>query len=848
MTSNQFLIGPVKDGVRKDIKPFAIPEDAFETLLNAFQFRGRVIRKPGYISLSPKILSTSRLSPDGITFPGNPVMGLRTRELFALNLQQLIAFDTTSSYTWNGTNFITLSSVMPVTWNGTNSQFFWTTNYAGGFWATNYVPGLNGINISNINNANPAQVTTVSNHGYTTGQFVTIVNVLGYAPISPSTPILNGQVFQIIVTGLNTFTLDGLNGALYGAYTSNGIALNSQVTITGQDGIRYYALTSVGNTWVNYNPPIDPFTALAGALLIFPYRGYLIFLNTYEGNDTGVLNYPNRARWISQGTPYYSQPAPISPNIQGVDPLTGRDDVFGRGGAEDASTSEAIIGAGFIRDILVVYFERSTWRLRYTNNSQFPFAWERINQEFGSDCTFSTIVFDKGLMGIGNRGIVISDANDVRRFDEKIPDDVFNIRQANNGFQRVNGIRTFEKRLCYWTYPSESNADGIFPDLVLVYNYDTQNWSYFDDCFTCFGYFYPSQVAETWADMIEPWQNTNYTWDSGTLNEGRETIIAGNQQGFVFALNIDGSVNSPSLSVSNIASGVVTSINHNLPNGSWVELTGVTGTTSTDGVSLNNRFFKIANPSEDANPDTFTLTQFKPIEAAPASPTSTELVYNYEIDFTPIIPTSVVIWIGSDEYTDGTGQGIIYNPSNVAVGTIDYNSGDLEINFSVPYTDTPVNIYVVSYDPEQSINPVDTTGAYGGGGLITKISNFSMLTKYFNFFKDDKRARLSKIDFYTNQSDSGQFTVNVYSDSSEIEANKPLPDNLQSNVVLTTQSPYQFGSGDQTMFRLYADVVGQTLQLEMTLSDQQMAVDSINTATVEILAMILSMKRGGRII
>ena len=826
MTS--FLIGPIKDALRKDVKPWATPEDSTETMENAYQWRGRSIRKPGYTLL-------------GNLSNGTPVMGLRTRGLFALSQQQLIAFDTTSSYVYNGTTFIPLASIMPVVWSGTDYQFFWSINYAGGFWVTNSKPGLNGQTITNIDNANPAEVTTIVNHGFTTGDQVTIINVQGYAPNLATTPILNGQVFTIVVTGLNTFTLTGFDGTLYAAYTSNGMALDSQVAITGQDGIRYYASTSVGNTWVNYNPPLDPNTALAGALLIFAYRGYLVFLNTTEGNDVGVQNYPNRARWTQIGTPYYSAPAPITPSIQGVDPNAARDDIFGRGGANDAPTSETIVAAGFIRDILVVYFERSTWRLRFVNNSQNPFVWERINIEFGSDCTFSAIPFDKGLMAIGNRGIVISDANDTVRFDEKIPDDIFKIRQANNGFERVNGIRTFRSKLCYWTYPSSSNPSGIYPDKLLVYNYETRNWSYFDDVFTCFGYFYPGGTAQTWAEMTEPWSSYDMTWDSGIGGQGEETIVAGNQQGFVFMIKQTGSTNSVSLNISGIAAGVVTSTNHNIPDGAWIKLVNVTGTTSADGISLNDRNFKVANPSLDA--DTFTLTEFAPIPAPNASPLSTETVYTYQISYTPIIPTSVNIWIGSDQYTDNNG--IITGPNGT--GILDYNTGDLVINFTVPYTNTAVNIYVVSFDPEQDIIVVDTTGIYGGGGQIIRISNFNIITKIFNFFKDDKRSRLSKIDFYTNLTAFGQLTCNVLADSSNEIINKPLPDNLQSNVVLTTENPFQFGTGDQTIYRLYCDAVCQTVQLQLTMTDQQIAVDSINNSDFELLAMMITMKRGGRL-
>src|SRR6185295_878662 len=434
--------------------------------------------------------------------------------------------------------------------------------------------------ITGINNANPAQVTTSTPHNFTTGDSVTIIDVVGYSPILPTTLPINGRTFIITVIGPNTFTLNGLNGSLYNLYTSGGIVgLGGP---SGQDGIRYYGNLINGPGWANYNPPIDPANALLGALLIFPYRGYLVFLNTWEGNEaTGAINYGNRARWTQIGTPYYSEPVPTTPSQQFVDVKTARDDLFGRGGANDAPTQEVIIGAAFIRDLLVVYFERSTWRLRFVNNAQNPFVWERVNVELGSSCTFSTIPFDKGVMAIGNRGILISDGNDTIRFDEKIPDDVFNIRQSENGLNRVYGIRTFRTRLSYWTFPDAERTSGKFPDKVLVYNYETQNWSYFDDCFTCFGYFYPgaADLGDRWIDLDQPWPEYNdKNCEVGTLHSGLETVIAGNQQGFVFKLEQDSAQNSHSLFIASIALDPINTINspfNNLPDGTWIKITDV---------------------------------------------------------------------------------------------------------------------------------------------------------------------------------------------------------------------------------------------------------------------------------
>jgi hypothetical protein len=831
MNSQTFAIGPVKDGLRKDIKPYAIPEDAFETLTNAYQWRGRIVKRSGYTLLA-------RLSTDGgTTFPGLPVMGLRTRTLFEIGQQQLIGFDTVNSYLFSGTVFSTLPSVMPTIWSGTDSQFFWTTNYAGAFWATNGKAGLHAYAISGFAGATATtvDVSTTLPNTLIVGDEVYLLNVTG-------TAFENNLRFGVVTVAGNPFTMMATDGgpAFVNGVPSSGMVLSSTSSITGQDGIRYYADTSGGATWANYNPPVDPNNALVGALLIFPYRGYLVFLNTIEGNETGTFSYPNRARWTEIGTPYYSPPLPNFPSEQTADPKAARDDLFGRGGANDAPTNDVIVGAEFIRDILVVYFQNSTWRLRFVNNAQNPFVWERVNIELGSSSTFSAVAFDKGLMGIGRRGIIISDGNDTKRFDDKIPDDIFEIRQVNNGLQRVYGIRTFDTRLLYWTFPSNTNPEGTFPDQVLVFNYDTGNWSYFDDCFTCFGYFYPSGAGLTWNDLIEPWASyEGLAWNSGTTQGGYETIVAGNQQGFVLRLEQTDGTNGPSLALTDITGNIITSVDHNLPDGSWITLTDVATATLRDGTPLDGRNFKTSL----IDSDTFSISEFAPIPAGDAVGAS----FDYTIAFLPIIPGSVQINVGALVFTDRDSNGVLF-VSGVPSGTIDYQTGELELTFDPPILSTPVNIRVVAIDDEQLIVPASTTGIGVDTGFIAKISNFDIQSKIFNFFNDDKRSRLSKIDFYTNTTKHGQFTCSVFGDSSDIPINKPLPDNLQSNVVITSPNQYQIGTGDQTIFRLYCDATAQTVQLQFTLSDRQMAVNSINSSNLEIVSLMVTLKRGGRLV
>lgn len=74
-------------------------------------------------------------------FPNLPVMGLRSRELNSINVEQLIAFDKVYAYRYIGG----WQEFIPGTiWTGSDSDFFWSTNYWVGsandkiFWVTNF--------------------------------------------------------------------------------------------------------------------------------------------------------------------------------------------------------------------------------------------------------------------------------------------------------------------------------------------------------------------------------------------------------------------------------------------------------------------------------------------------------------------------------------------------------------------------------------------------------------------------------------------------------------------------------------------------------------------------------------
>lgn len=75
-------------------------------------------------------------------YPGLPVMGIRTKELDAVNTELTVFFDTRYAYIFQGAAF---QEWIPGTaWTGTDSDFFWSTNYWTSvnnqkvFWVTNF--------------------------------------------------------------------------------------------------------------------------------------------------------------------------------------------------------------------------------------------------------------------------------------------------------------------------------------------------------------------------------------------------------------------------------------------------------------------------------------------------------------------------------------------------------------------------------------------------------------------------------------------------------------------------------------------------------------------------------------
>lgn len=587
--ADRFFIGPYNSGLVKDKKPFLIPEDAFESLRNAYVFRDRVRKRFGArvmnwsVSGNVQQLYTRFRVQLGVTAGGalaGNVRGITVSPTLPTSIGQLFSIsdgvNTTIFTVFNPAAGVqqmkrTDGSVAAATYDLGNSAFNITaTGYANGtpvyFYPALPVMGLLSRETANVNDEELIGFDT---------RFSYIFNGVGWDRLDPA----------YSWTGTDSQFFWGAN--YRGALPSD---LNFFVTnFNATDEMAYLA----GTTWTNFSPIYNSATGdvVRTARIIVPFQNRLVLLNTIEQVGGGNQAFRNRARYSQFGNPLQLEAF--------YEPPTN----FGRGDAIDAPTSEAIQTALILKDRLIVFFERSTWELAYTGNQVVPFVWQTINIELGAESTFSIVPFDKVLLGIGDVGIHACNGANVDRIDEKIPDEVFNIQNATQGPDRVYGVRDYSAEMTYWAYPYDSSDIGItYPNRVFVYNYRNGAWAFNDDSITCFGQ-YQLDTSLTWAATDIAWEDADFSWDAGTNIALARNVVAGNQQGFVFILDSatrQTSTNAHAISITEVTEAgfiaTVTAVNHNLSNGDYILIDFAQATndpTLSIDIALNGNIFEV---------------------------------------------------------------------------------------------------------------------------------------------------------------------------------------------------------------------------------------------------------------
>ncbi len=637
MGYDRFLIAPFNTGWQTDLRPWLTPEDSFTTLENAYVFRGRVRKRFGGKLMGPTPQESRFRINLGTTdamgnFPAAPAVVPGSKFFVGQ------AFSV-------GTNFFTVVNGAPGpqamlttgpgtgTYNVTNGAY--TITGAPALTAVFFYPALPVMGLTNYENG---PINNQPSFGFDTEfAYFFVPPAAGWTASWTGTfPIWKGNNTQFFWTE----NWIGVDQSIPTLFVTN---FNATVPVPGANDDPIWTFSTATN-WVAYpgNGSAQGFyfrpnglARYAGpfvqtALLIVAFKNRLIFLNTIENyrNIGGIQNvaYPQRARYSIAGSPFL-QNSWYEVNQSDTSGTAGNLSNFAGAGYIDASTEEQIVSAEFIKDRLIVYFERSTWELVYTGNQVQPFIWQKINTELGSVSTFSSVPFDKLVMTIGLSGVHACTGANVERIDNKIPDEIFEIEVDED--ERVAGIRNYYTEVVYWTAPTTAKETiNVFPNQVLIYNYKNDTWAINDDCITAFGY-YEQQADITWATANSTWQNYVASWTSGIAEAQFRQIVAGNQEGFTFFVadyvDIGYARNAPVMQITNIVinangTATLTVINHNLAPDDWIAIENVQGLTNinvdvnphvlSDGVTVvYYGIYQVLAPLPDVNT---IIIQLKP--------------------------------------------------------------------------------------------------------------------------------------------------------------------------------------------------------------------------------------------
>jgi len=574
---DRFLIAPINVGLETDMKPWLIPDDAFAELENAYVFRGRVRKRFG-----------SSYSGTGGSIPETAQLSSRARASLG-TIQAGGTFSTTITHSTFkiGQMFSVGSVIFTVNALGTPATLLKTTGVATThtFNTTTGDLVLAGMtsNVGDVVYFYPAMPIMGINkyeagpaNNHTTYVFDTqyVYKYSGGSWNRDGTVYWTGNNDQFFWS----YNWDGATPDATALFVTN---FNASTSATSPNGDSMYAYTTAGG-WAAFKPKFKVSAKSNGykiqtCRIIVPFKNRLLLLNTIESDDSGTngdanLAYTNRLRYSHNGSPF-SATAFLQANEVGY---TG-------GGYIDAPTEEDIVSAAFVKDRLIVYFERSTWELAYTGSPILPFVWQKINAELGSEATFSSVPFDKVALTIGNTGIHACSGANVVRVDEKIPQQIFDISNKTAGVARVAGIRDFYAEMVYWTFPSgNESATDTYPNKILVFNYKNGAWAFNDDCITSWGYF-EQQDGYTWQSTAFSWKSTNNSWKSGLIQAQFRQVIAGNPQGYIYIVDVDRSENASVMQITDVDPGslpnrlLITCIDHNLSVGDWIKISNLNG-------------------------------------------------------------------------------------------------------------------------------------------------------------------------------------------------------------------------------------------------------------------------------
>jgi hypothetical protein len=541
------LIADHRMGVDLNREPWISPAEAWRTMENAFPFRGRIWKRQGYGWFGEL---------------GYPI-GFLLEPLGKSGL---------SSFTWTTAN-------SPVC-RCPNKDLLPTTYSIQIFDGTNYTLGVDAIVDDGEGNIVLADAPSGTKYGtidYETGDIVIsslpwpIDGTGGWIDYRFLDQSLAGSPSENAVMGIDSFfpraggeslfAWDRRNMWLYNAaqehfelirqcrtapyldlwtggpsnffWTENFFSINAAgddglLIVNGVDPLYYWdaeayavgvtgPLKEVHTDWATPAsvPGVPGETAHAGgyvrqidsALMAFRFKNRVVLLNTVEGSDA----WPQRARWSQ-----------VDPNF---DSLSWNAEDWA-----DADTSDWIVSATFFGDDLLVLFERSVWKLRWQDDFQEPFKWERLFETDGSFATMSTMDFTNEVITLSGTGMIATDGVDIDTATPQVPD--ITLEWNPEKFQFSYGIVIDEARQALISY---APAGEDYPTHAMCMQYEDNAVSFYNFGFHCYGY-YQFESSLVWDDYPDDWDTYFFAWDEKTFQAGFPAVLSGDRDCRIFTL------------------------------------------------------------------------------------------------------------------------------------------------------------------------------------------------------------------------------------------------------------------------------------------------------------------------
>jgi hypothetical protein len=681
---DKFFIGPPDKGQQRNVKSWLIMDEAFETLRNAYTWRGTVRKRPGARVMNPTV---------------------------ALDQQQLLTRLRINLGLTDAFGAFGIAAVPGAIWEPGQMFSCGTEIYT----VISAVPGpqptlSTGAGAATFDVAVGA-FTLAGGPALTAVYFYPAQPVMGFATYQ--TAMINDETliafdtqfayeftyatgWDRIAGGASLWTgsnADFFNSENYRGVTANVLLLFVTNNVVA-DAMRYW--NGATALWAAYGSAATTQYNAAGdfiqtCLVMKQFKLRMLLFNVSESIAAVSTRFINRI--------WYSEVGDILSGTAWRRDLNTANFI-------DIPVQEAIIAVQDLKDRLIIFCENSTWTLSDTGNEFEPFVLQQINTELGVESTNSIIPFDQDVIGFGNVGIHACNGINVQRVDNQIPDEVFEVSNANNGVQRVAGIRDYFLEVVYWSYQGTSYNTGfnnIFPNKVLMYNYKNNSWAELEDSITAYGNFQLTMTIR-WQDVQTPWGEFEGRWEDASLQDRFRAVVAGNQQGWTFIVDQDKTTQSISLQITNvsIAGAIITFTvyNHNLQDDSLVLFTGIVSTGTLPAV---NDFAFIIN-TIDANRFTIQTTSvLTGTYAGGGSITRVPLIEiaTKEFNFYNEVGSDVALehvdfYVDNVKDLDPTDAGFM--PAQILV-TAELSSSDRDASVDAAASGSSIGTYVLELSP-----------------------------------------------------------------------------------------------------------------------------------------------------